>query len=65
MADIQKLVNITGSTYKLVVLAARRAVELGEGAPKLVDASPEMKVTSIAIREIMEGKVSYKIKGDK
>lgn len=65
MADIQKLVNIIGSTYKLVILAARRAIELGEGAPKLTDSPPDMKITSVAIQEIMEGKITYKIKGEK
>ena len=65
MADIQKLVNMTGSTYKLVILASRRAIELSEGAPKLVDAPRETKVTNLAIQEIIEGKITYKVKAEK
>ena len=62
---IDTLLNKTGSIYKLVILAFRRAIELNEGAAKLVDADPEMKVSTIALKEITEGKISYKIKEDK
>ena len=65
MADIQTLVNMTGSTYKLVILAARRAIELSEGAARLVDMPADTKVTNIAVEEIAQGKVSFKVKGDK
>ena len=65
MVDIQTLVNKAGSTYKLVIMASRRAVELSEGAARLVDVPKDMKVTNIAIQEIMAGKVTYKIKGEK
>lgn len=50
----------TGSVYKLVVLAARRASELNEGAPKLVD-SESKKTSTIALEEIAQGKVSYRV----
>ncbi|MCM8761082.1 MAG: DNA-directed RNA polymerase subunit omega [Candidatus Omnitrophica bacterium] len=60
--DIADLLNKTGSVYKLVILASRRAIELSEGAAKLVDAPPEAKVTNVAIQEIAEGKISYKVK---
>ena len=63
--DIADLLNKTGSTYKLVILASRRAIELSEGAARLVSAPPESKVTNLAIQEISEGKISYKIKEDK
>ena len=65
MADIQSLVDKTGSVYKLVILAARRAIELSEGAPRLVEAPFDAKVINIAVQEIMEGKVSYKVKEGK
>jgi len=65
MADIQTLVNMTGSTYKLVILAARRAIELREGAARLVDMPADTKVTNVAVEEIAQGKVSFKVKGDK
>ena len=42
-----------GSVYKLVILAARRALELGAGSEKLVDADPNAKLTSIALQEII------------
>jgi len=62
---IDTLLNKTGSIYKLVVLASRRAIELGEGAAKLVNAPPDAKVTTIALMEILEGKISLKIKEEK
>jgi len=47
-----------GSIYKLVVVASKRALELAEGHPKLVnDVSSAAKQSSIALREIAEGKV--------
>lgn len=56
------LVNTSGdSIYKLVIAAAKRALELGAGSGKLVDASPNTKLTTIALKEIMQKKVSYKI----
>ena len=64
-ADIQELYSKTNSAYKLVILAARRAIELSDGAAKLIEASPDEKVTNIAIHEILQGKISYKVKGDK
>lgn len=63
--DIADLVGKTKSTYKLVILASRRAIELSEGAAKLVDAPAEAKVMNVAIQEISEGKITYKIKDDK
>jgi DNA-directed RNA polymerase omega subunit len=64
-ADIQLLYNRTNSAYKLVILAARRAIELSDGAAKLIESSPDEKVTNIAIHEILQGKISYKVKDDK
>jgi DNA-directed RNA polymerase omega subunit len=50
------------STYKIVVLAFKRALELSNGSGKLVEASPNTKLTSIAISEIRDGKITYKEK---
>ena len=61
-ADIQQLYNRTGSAYKLVILAARRAIELSEGAARLIEAPLDEKVTNVAIHEILHGKITYKIK---
>lgn len=57
------LVENVGSVYKLCNLAALRAMELNSGMKKLVDANPNEKVTTIAIKEIAENKV--KLKGAK
>jgi len=62
---IDKLLDKTGSIYKLVVLASRRAIELNEGAARLVDAPPDAKPTGVALKEILEGKISYKLKEEK
>lgn len=48
------------STYKLVVLAIKRGLEIAEGQPKLVNADPVMKPSAVALLEIAEGKVTLK-----
>jgi len=49
--------------YKLVILASRRALELGAGSGKLVDeVTPNAKLTSIALEEIKENKIGFKLK---
>lgn len=53
---VQDLLAKTGSIYKLVVLASRRAGELNAGAPKLVESESE-KATTIALEEIAQDKV--------
>ena len=53
------------SLYKLVILASRRALELGAGSEKLVDVNSNTKLTSIALEEIKENKISYKLKDKK
>lgn len=59
---VEKLLSQAGSTYKLVILAARRALELSQGAPRLVDAPANEKPALVALREIAEGKVTLKIR---
>ncbi len=59
---IDKLIEKTGSAYKLVILAARRAIELNEGAAKLVETDSDVKSASVALKEIAEGKITYKAK---
>ena len=61
---IEELLKRCGSVYKLVILAAKRAKEVAEGAPPLVE-SGHHKATSIALNEILEGKVLYKSDGQK
>jgi DNA-directed RNA polymerase omega subunit len=57
---METLYKKTHSIYKLVILAAKRAVELNEGATKLVTASPSTKLSTISLKEIAEGKISFK-----
>jgi len=58
---LQDLLEKESSLFKLTNMAASRAMELNAGMKKLVDADPKEKNTTIAIREIANGKV--KIKG--
>ena len=57
---IEDLLKRCGSIYKLVILAAKRAKEVAEGSPSLVE-THQKKVTSIALEEILQGKVLYKV----
>lgn len=56
---IEGLLKRCGSVYRLVILAAKRAKEIADGAPPLVDTA-QRKVTSVALEEIIQGKVLYK-----
>ena len=60
---IEDLMSKAGSLYKLVLLASRRAIEVSETGQRLVDVSPKMKASTVALEEIREGKVSYRIIG--
>lgn len=64
-APIDKLLDKTHSIYKLVVLASRRAIELADGAQRLVDEPADAKPAHVALDEIMAGKIEYKIKEEK
>jgi DNA-directed RNA polymerase omega subunit len=48
------------SVYKLVILASKRALEIAEGQPKLVNASAATKPSTVALQEVAEGKVRCK-----
>ena len=50
-----------GSIYKLVILASKRALEIAEGQPKLVEASAAIKPSTVALYEIAKGKVKARI----
>ncbi|MCG8429868.1 MAG: DNA-directed RNA polymerase subunit omega [Candidatus Omnitrophica bacterium] len=51
-----------GSVYKLVILAAKRALEIAEGQPKLVEASEAIKPSTVALMEISGHKIESRIK---
>ena len=48
------------SIYKLVILASKRALEIAEGQPKMVNTPLEMKSSTVALHEIIEGKLHWK-----
>ena len=56
---IEGLLKRCGSIYRLVILAAKRAKEVADGSPALVETT-HRKVTSVALEEILQGKVLYK-----
>ena len=48
------------SIYRLIIVATKRALEIAEGAPRLTEAVVNAKPTTIALMEILEGKVKMK-----
>jgi DNA-directed RNA polymerase omega subunit len=56
----QLLDKSCSSVYKLVILASKRALEIAEGQPKLVEIDSAVKPSSVALQEITEGKVQSK-----
>ena len=46
--------------FSLVRIATIRALELANGRPPLVHTTPSEKTTTIALREISDGKVTIK-----
>lgn len=63
---LEKVLNKTDySIYKLVILASKRALEIAEGQPKLIEANSSVNPATIALEEIAAGKVTYKKKKSK
>ncbi|MFH2138912.1 MAG: DNA-directed RNA polymerase subunit omega [Candidatus Omnitrophota bacterium] len=56
---VEELLEKTGSLFKLVLLAAKRTVELNEGSAARVVIVKNQKPASIALQEIAEGKVEF------
>ena len=48
------------SIYKLVNLASKRALEIAEGQPKMVNSNLDTKPSTVALQEISEGKVQVR-----
>ena len=48
------------SIYKLVCMASKRAKELADGSPNLIDIAPSTKTATISLEEILAGKVVLK-----
>ncbi len=47
------------SIYKVTLIAARRAIELNNGAQKLIETKSK-KCSTIALEEISQGKITYR-----
>lgn len=56
--SVDKLTEMYGSRYTVAVAAAKRARQLVEGAPKLVDVKTT-KPVSIALFELEAGKIKF------
>ena len=57
---LEKLLDKSNnSIYKLVIMASRRALEIAEGQPKLVEANSSTKPSTVALYEIAAGRVHY------
>lgn len=56
--SIKELSDVSDSRYTLVMLTSKRARELVEGAKPLID-TKSIKPVSIAIEEIVKGKITY------
>lgn len=56
----EKIFKNGDSIFKVTLTAARRAIELNNGAQKLVETKSK-KFSTIALEEISQGKVTYKI----
>ncbi|MFH1853799.1 MAG: DNA-directed RNA polymerase subunit omega [Candidatus Omnitrophota bacterium] len=57
----EKILKNGDSIFKITLLAAKRAVDLNNGAKKLVD-TKAVKFSTIALEEIAQGKIKYIIK---
>jgi len=61
---VEKIFKNSESIFRLTILAARRAVELNNGASKLIE-THTLKFSTIALEEIAAGKVKYRVKENK
>ena len=59
-----KLDEKIDSVYRLVIIASRRARQLGKGAKPLVKTNAK-KPSTIALEEILAGRVSYEDESEK
>ncbi|MBU3911481.1 MAG: DNA-directed RNA polymerase subunit omega [Candidatus Omnitrophica bacterium] len=60
----EKVLKNGDSIFKITLLAAKRAVELENGAKKLIE-TDSTKFSTIALEEIAQGKVRYRLKEEK
>lgn len=54
--------QLLGSKYRMIIVAAQRSKQLQRGARPRVDLDPlKHKPTRIALEEVAQGKINYKI----
>ena len=61
--SLESAVNKVSNRYLLVVLSAKRARQLNRGAQAQIE-SKHKKPTSVALEEIADSKVGYRVKDD-
>ena len=61
--SLEQSLDKVSNRYLLVVLAAKRARQLNRGAAPQLE-TKQKKPTSVALEEIAEGKVGYRVKDD-
>jgi DNA-directed RNA polymerase subunit omega len=59
--SLEQALDNVSNRYLLVVLSAKRARQINRGAPPRVE-SRHKKPTSVALEEISNGKVEYRVK---
>lgn len=52
--------NTKGSIFKLVVLCAKRSLDVAEGKKPMVETTSKDKPIEVVFREIAAGKITYK-----
>jgi DNA-directed RNA polymerase omega subunit len=61
ITPLEKLLDkARGSVYKTVILASKRALEIAEGQPPLLQAGVAAKPSTVALREIAAGRCRVK-----
>ncbi len=61
--SLEKALTKVSNRYLLVVLSAKRARQINRGAPPRVE-TRHRKPTSIALEEISQAKVEYRVKDE-
>ena len=61
--SLEHALNKVSNRYLLVVLSAKRARQINRGAPPRVETT-QKKPTSVALEEISQAKVEYRVKDD-
>ena len=65
-SPLENLLPKTGnSIYRLVAMASKRAMELADNAPRLIENPTSMKIATIALEEIASEKVTLKMRNVK